>query len=88
MEIIKDQILLVEVMYLELGMRLFMLEKNGSFLCEPFKSVISDDFKNDKNSFLYELALQRGKSRGWYPETWTLQDYMKHIFCRNLKSVY
>ena len=36
--------------------------------------------KEKDNSFLYELALQRGKSRGWYPNDWTVKDYKDHLF--------
>ena len=38
-------------------------------------------FNNSKDtSILYELALERGKNRGWYPSDWVLKDYEKHLF--------
>jgi hypothetical protein len=38
-------------------------------------------------SVLYELALQRGKNRGWYPKDWNLTDYISHIFKTERKKV-
>ncbi|HSA07524.1 MAG TPA: hypothetical protein P5556_10120 [Candidatus Gastranaerophilales bacterium] len=43
------------------------------------------NIENEKNSFLYELALQRGKKRGWYPVNWNLQDYLTYLFKREFK---
>lgn len=46
---------------------------------EKFKYLYSQS-NNKDTSFLYELALTKGKSRGWYPREWNLTDYEKHLF--------
>lgn len=39
------------------------------------------NYENRKETmFVYELALERGKGRGWYPMDWKLSDYMDHLF--------
>lgn len=42
-------------------------------------------YENKKeNTFLYELALSRGKNRGWYPKNWNLNDYICHLFSKKV----
>jgi len=36
--------------------------------------------KDKYEPFMFELALKRGKDRGWYPENWTISDYEQHLF--------
>lgn len=31
-------------------------------------------------SILHELALERGKNRGWYPSEWGIKDYENYLF--------
>lgn len=48
-----------------------------------FKDYYKNSFRLQKvknNSFLYELALIRGKNRGWYPNEWTIKDYEQYLF--------
>jgi len=61
-----------------------MLKKNK----QTYYHSAFSHMEADRNNFLYELALQRGKNRGWYPVSWTLQDYIKYLFNRNLGSIY
>lgn len=36
---------------------------------------------------LYELAMERGKKRGWYPLEWNLNDYINHILRVKQKDI-
>ncbi len=65
-----------------------MQNKKNSMKYKVFNFENGSTAVPDKNSFLYELALKRGKDRGWYPQTWTIKDYMKHLFNRNIESVF
>ncbi len=48
-----------------------------------FKDYYKFYYRNNRDksdSFIYELALKRGKDRGWYPKKWTVQDYEQYLF--------
>jgi hypothetical protein len=32
------------------------------------------------NPVVFELALERGKKRGWYPQEWNVEDYCSYLF--------
>ncbi len=43
----------------------------------------SCNLNNKSEAALYELALRRGQTRGWYPEDWTINDYKDYLFGNN-----
>lgn len=47
---------------------------------EKFKNMLFNYDNRKDTLFLYELALSRGKGRGWYPKEWDTTDYMNHLF--------
>jgi len=49
---------------------------------DKYKHLLFNYQSCKDTSVLYELALERGKNRGWYPSEWQLTDYMRHIFCK------
>lgn len=50
-----------------------------SYLNNYYRSLLK--YTNEKSdSFIYELALKRGKDRGWYPKEWTVDEYTQHLF--------
>lgn len=64
-----------------------MLNNKYSVYSDLFDIKTKRKSEKDKNSFLYELALERGKNRGWYPKDWTLNEYINYLFYRDLRSI-